>query len=236
MLMDRFLELTDPDGSSPVRKTPLCESLAIWTKGKRLGWPVLEGLRGRERCCGWVGGGAVDVSGQRGESRRCTGRLVLHPLSGRAFQGKQGLARCLHCALSAKSCCDRGRWGPSASLPGLKTDFKCAEAKARCSARAALACLNPGSGCSVCSLLFILLSVSPAATSSAHLEDLAYLDEQRHAPLRTSLRMPRQAGGAGRGGQDLRGNSTGPAPQSRGCPIPERGVGGGGGDRGIPRV
>uniref|UniRef100_A0AAR2JF54 Tetratricopeptide repeat, ankyrin repeat and coiled-coil containing 2 n=1 Tax=Pygocentrus nattereri TaxID=42514 RepID=A0AAR2JF54_PYGNA len=33
---------------------------------------------------------------------------------------------------------------------------------------------------------------SVAATSSAHLEDLAYLDEQRHAPLRTSLRMPRQ--------------------------------------------
>uniref|UniRef100_A0A4W3I038 Tetratricopeptide repeat, ankyrin repeat and coiled-coil containing 2 n=1 Tax=Callorhinchus milii TaxID=7868 RepID=A0A4W3I038_CALMI len=38
---------------------------------------------------------------------------------------------------------------------------------------------------------------SVAATSSAHLEDLAYLDEQRHTPLRTSLRMPRQhmAGG-----------------------------------------
>uniref|UniRef100_A0A452RJ03 Protein TANC1 n=1 Tax=Ursus americanus TaxID=9643 RepID=A0A452RJ03_URSAM len=35
------------------------------------------------------------------------------------------------------------------------------------------------------------------ATSSAHLEDLAYLDEQRHTPLRTSLRMPRQSmGGA----------------------------------------
>uniref|UniRef100_A0A452GXY9 Protein TANC1 n=1 Tax=Gopherus agassizii TaxID=38772 RepID=A0A452GXY9_9SAUR len=32
-----------------------------------------------------------------------------------------------------------------------------------------------------------------AATSSAHLEDLAYLDEQRHTPLRTSLRMPRQS-------------------------------------------
>uniref|UniRef100_A0A8C2ZC01 Tetratricopeptide repeat, ankyrin repeat and coiled-coil containing 2 n=1 Tax=Cyclopterus lumpus TaxID=8103 RepID=A0A8C2ZC01_CYCLU len=31
------------------------------------------------------------------------------------------------------------------------------------------------------------------ATSSAHLEDLAYLDEQRHTPLRTSLRMPRQS-------------------------------------------
>ncbi|KAM3863755.1 protein TANC2 [Diretmus argenteus] len=37
---------------------------------------------------------------------------------------------------------------------------------------------------------------SVAATSSAHLEDLAYLDEQqRHAPLRTSLRMPRQNSG-----------------------------------------
>ncbi|MGH0154145.1 UNVERIFIED_CONTAM: hypothetical protein FKN15_036194 [Acipenser sinensis] len=42
------------------------------------------------------------------------------------------------------------------------------------------------------------------ATSSAHLEDLAYLDEQRHTPLRTSLRMPRQNLGAGRLGQDLR--------------------------------
>ncbi|XP_073774154.1 protein TANC2 isoform X4 [Danio rerio] len=45
---------------------------------------------------------------------------------------------------------------------------------------------------------------SVAATSSAHLEDLAYLDEQRHAPLRTSLRMPRQSSTAGRSGQDLR--------------------------------
>uniref|UniRef100_A0A8C7D940 Tetratricopeptide repeat, ankyrin repeat and coiled-coil containing 2 n=1 Tax=Oncorhynchus kisutch TaxID=8019 RepID=A0A8C7D940_ONCKI len=42
------------------------------------------------------------------------------------------------------------------------------------------------------------------ATSSAHLEDLAYLDEQRHTPLRTSLRMPRQNSGAGRSGHDLR--------------------------------
>ncbi|KAF0025744.1 hypothetical protein F2P81_022625 [Scophthalmus maximus] len=47
---------------------------------------------------------------------------------------------------------------------------------------------------------------SVAATSSAHLEDLAYLDEQRHTPLRTSLRMPRQSTtcGAGRSGPDLR--------------------------------
>ena len=47
------------------------------------------------------------------------------------------------------------------------------------------------------------------ATSSAHLEDLAYLDEQRHTPLRTSLRMPRQSTtcGPGRSGQDLRGES-----------------------------
>ncbi|KAI5091068.1 protein TANC2 isoform X2, partial [Silurus meridionalis] len=45
---------------------------------------------------------------------------------------------------------------------------------------------------------------SVAATSSAHLEDLAYLDEQRQAPLRTSLRMPRQNSGSGRPGNDLR--------------------------------
>ncbi|XP_062988148.1 protein TANC2 isoform X4 [Elgaria multicarinata webbii] len=45
---------------------------------------------------------------------------------------------------------------------------------------------------------------SVAATSSAHLEDLAYLDEQRHAPLRTSLRMPRQSMGGARTQQDLR--------------------------------
>ncbi|XP_043958966.1 protein TANC2 isoform X6 [Gambusia affinis] len=47
---------------------------------------------------------------------------------------------------------------------------------------------------------------SVAATSSAHLEDLAYLDDQRHTPLRTSLRMPRQSTtcGPGRSGQDLR--------------------------------
>ncbi|XP_056626639.1 protein TANC2 isoform X3 [Triplophysa dalaica] len=45
---------------------------------------------------------------------------------------------------------------------------------------------------------------SVAATSSAHLEDLAYLDEQRHTPLRTSLRMPRQNMAMGRSGQDLR--------------------------------
>ncbi|XP_042583996.1 protein TANC2 [Cyprinus carpio] len=42
---------------------------------------------------------------------------------------------------------------------------------------------------------------SVAATSSAHLEDLAYLDEQRQAPLRTSLRMPRQNSGFSRSGQ-----------------------------------
>uniref|UniRef100_A0A5F7ZZB5 Tetratricopeptide repeat, ankyrin repeat and coiled-coil containing 2 n=1 Tax=Macaca mulatta TaxID=9544 RepID=A0A5F7ZZB5_MACMU len=42
------------------------------------------------------------------------------------------------------------------------------------------------------------------ATSSAHLEDLAYLDEQRHTPLRTSLRMPRQSMGGARTQQDLR--------------------------------
>ncbi|TRY96476.1 hypothetical protein DNTS_031529 [Danionella cerebrum] len=41
---------------------------------------------------------------------------------------------------------------------------------------------------------------SVAATSSAHLEDLAYLDEQRQAPLRTSLRLPRQNSGSSRTG------------------------------------
>lgn len=46
------------------------------------------------------------------------------------------------------------------------------------------------------------------ATSSAHLEDLAYLDEQRHTPLRTSLRMPRQSMGGVRTQQDLRGQNT----------------------------
>uniref|UniRef100_A0A8C3IWS9 Tetratricopeptide repeat, ankyrin repeat and coiled-coil containing 2 n=1 Tax=Chrysemys picta bellii TaxID=8478 RepID=A0A8C3IWS9_CHRPI len=45
---------------------------------------------------------------------------------------------------------------------------------------------------------------SVAATSSAHLEDLAYLDEQRHTPLRTSLRMPRQSMAGARIQQDLR--------------------------------
>ncbi|XP_077357706.1 protein TANC2 isoform X1 [Festucalex cinctus] len=51
---------------------------------------------------------------------------------------------------------------------------------------------------------------SVAATSSAHLEDLAYLDEQRHTPLRTSLRMPRQSTtcGPARSGQDLRGSAN----------------------------
>lgn len=46
------------------------------------------------------------------------------------------------------------------------------------------------------------------ATSSAHLEDLAYLDEQRHAPLRTSLRMPRQSMAGTRTQQDLRGRDV----------------------------
>lgn len=45
---------------------------------------------------------------------------------------------------------------------------------------------------------------SVAATSSAHLEDLAYLDEQqRHTPSRASLRMPRQ-NSASRSQQDHR--------------------------------
>uniref|UniRef100_A0A7N6ABG9 Tetratricopeptide repeat, ankyrin repeat and coiled-coil containing 2a n=1 Tax=Anabas testudineus TaxID=64144 RepID=A0A7N6ABG9_ANATE len=47
-------------------------------------------------------------------------------------------------------------------------------------------------------------SLSSSATSSAHLEDLAYLDEQqRHIPSRTSLRMPRQNSGS-RSQQDQR--------------------------------
>ncbi|XP_062416233.1 protein TANC2 [Pungitius pungitius] len=54
------------------------------------------------------------------------------------------------------------------------------------------------------------LSLSHTATSSAHLEDLAYLDEQRHTPLRTSLRLPRQSTtcGPGRSGQDLRASAN----------------------------
>ncbi|XP_029583788.1 protein TANC2-like isoform X1 [Salmo trutta] len=55
---------------------------------------------------------------------------------------------------------------------------------------------------------------SVAATSSAHLEDLAYLDEQRHTPLRTSLRMPRQNSGSGRSGHDLRASAYSHAWQS----------------------
>ncbi|KAL0992931.1 hypothetical protein UPYG_G00101090 [Umbra pygmaea] len=55
---------------------------------------------------------------------------------------------------------------------------------------------------------------SVAATSSAHLEDLAYLDEQRLTPLRTSLRMPRQNSGSGRSGHDLRASSNSHAWQS----------------------
>lgn len=44
-----------------------------------------------------------------------------------------------------------------------------------------------------------------SATSSAHLEDLAYLDDQqRHIPSRTSLRMPRQNSGS-RSQQDHKG-------------------------------
>ncbi|XP_072417958.1 protein TANC2-like isoform X1 [Chiloscyllium punctatum] len=49
---------------------------------------------------------------------------------------------------------------------------------------------------------------SVAATSSAHLEDLAYLDEQRHTPLRTSLRMPRQHVAGGHTPQDLRASTN----------------------------
>ncbi|KAK2832830.1 hypothetical protein Q5P01_016719 [Channa striata] len=61
--------------------------------------------------------------------------------------------------------------------------------------------LHPGTARSSGSTHSIPLYLMPrpnsvAATSSAHLEDLAYLDEQqRHIPLRTSLRMPRQNSG-----------------------------------------
>lgn len=53
-----------------------------------------------------------------------------------------------------------------------------------------------------------VVSFLVAATSSAHLEDLAYLDEQRHTPLRTSLRMPRQSMAGARTQQDLRGRNV----------------------------
>ena len=65
--------------------------------------------------------------------------------------------------------------------------------------------------CLFCCYFPLSLScITLTATSSAHLEDLAYLDEQRHTPLRTSLRMPRQSTtcGPGRSGQDLRGELT----------------------------
>ncbi|XP_070703520.1 protein TANC2 [Pempheris klunzingeri] len=60
---------------------------------------------------------------------------------------------------------------------------------------------GPGPACSSGSTHSIPLYLMPrpnsvAATSSAHLEDLAYLDEQqRRVPSRTSLRMPRQNSG-----------------------------------------
>ncbi|XP_034750394.1 protein TANC2 [Etheostoma cragini] len=68
---------------------------------------------------------------------------------------------------------------------------------------------GPGSALSSGSTHSIPLYLMPrpnsvAATSSAHLEDLAYLDEQqRHIPSRTSLRMPRQNSGS-RSQQDQR--------------------------------
>ncbi|XP_078125342.1 protein TANC2 isoform X2 [Sander vitreus] len=68
---------------------------------------------------------------------------------------------------------------------------------------------GPGSALSSGSTHSIPLYLMPrpnsvAATSSAHLEDLAYLDDQqRHIPSRTSLRMPRQNSGS-RSQQDQR--------------------------------
>ncbi|XP_041673484.1 protein TANC2 isoform X2 [Cheilinus undulatus] len=65
---------------------------------------------------------------------------------------------------------------------------------------------GPGSSGSTHSIPLYLMPRpnSVAATCSAHLEDLAYLDEQqRHIPSRTSLRMPRQNSGS-RSQQDHR--------------------------------
>ncbi|XP_034147963.1 protein TANC2 isoform X3 [Esox lucius] len=58
---------------------------------------------------------------------------------------------------------------------------------------------------------------SVAATSSAHLEDLAYLDDQRHTPLRTSMRMSRQNThtGPARAQTDLRASANNHAWQSQ---------------------
>ncbi|KAM4531161.1 protein TANC2 isoform 1-T1 [Odontesthes bonariensis] len=68
---------------------------------------------------------------------------------------------------------------------------------------------GPGSARSSSSTHSVTLNLIPrpnsvAATSSAHLEDLAYLDEQqRHIPSRTPLRMPRHHSGS-RSQQDHR--------------------------------
>ncbi|XP_060882732.1 protein TANC2 [Labrus mixtus] len=65
---------------------------------------------------------------------------------------------------------------------------------------------GPGSSGSTHSIPLYLMPRpnSVAATCSAHLEDLSYLDEQqRHLPSRTSLRMPRQNSGS-RSQQDHR--------------------------------
>ncbi|XP_055746086.1 protein TANC2 isoform X6 [Salvelinus fontinalis] len=58
---------------------------------------------------------------------------------------------------------------------------------------------------------------SVAATSSAHLEDLTYLDDQRHTPLRTSMRMNRQNThtGPGHAQTDLRASANNHAWQSQ---------------------
>uniref|UniRef100_A0A2K6FF29 Tetratricopeptide repeat, ankyrin repeat and coiled-coil containing 2 n=1 Tax=Propithecus coquereli TaxID=379532 RepID=A0A2K6FF29_PROCO len=55
-------------------------------------------------------------------------------------------------------------------------------------------------------LVFVLIILPTVVSCLQRLDqnDLAYLDEQRHTPLRTSLRMPRQSMGSARTQQDLR--------------------------------
>lgn len=63
-------------------------------------------------------------------------------------------------------------------------------------------------------LIFYAENKLSVATSSARLEDLAYLDEQqRHNPSRTSLRMPRQNSGS-RSQPEHRGKHTQKSEQS----------------------
>ncbi|TRZ02768.1 hypothetical protein DNTS_017677 [Danionella cerebrum] len=74
---------------------------------------------------------------------------------------------------------------------------------------------SEGSGGSSLKLWHSHRSTLDSTTSSAHLEDLTFLDDQRKAPLRTSLRMPRQSSSTGRSGQDLRASANSYARQSQ---------------------